>query len=174
MTGNLPSEKPSNQSNKESNASETKVEILDQLQELPDKDKEQIFAKLEMYSGPIPHPSILKGYEELDPGAAKLIIENGVQESEHRRLLETTRQKRRGRMAWIVLISLIAVTVMLLIGAFVLIMNNHEIIGSLFGAGGFMTFLGSLVEQVGVLSGNDDISTGSSNSEDSEDNNENG
>ncbi|KEZ15350.1 hypothetical protein Lp90_0792 [Lactiplantibacillus plantarum] len=170
MTNNSPSEKPSNQSKRDSNTPEKKGEILDKLQELPDEEKEQIFAKLEMYSGPIPHPSILKGYEKLDPGAAKLIIENGVQESQHRRLLETKRQKRRGRMAWIVLFSLIAVTVMLLIGAFILIMNNHEIIGSLFGAGGFMTFLGSLVEQIGILSGNDDISTSLSSSEDSSEN----
>lgn len=170
MTNNSPSEKPSNQSNGNSNTPGEKAEILDKLQELPDKEKEQIFAKLEMYSGPIPHPSILKGYEKLDPGAAKLIIENGVQESQHRRLLETKRQKRRGRMAWIVLFSLIAVTVMLLIGAFILVMNNHEIIGSLFGAGGFMTFLGSLVEQIGILSGNDDISVSSSKSEDNSEN----
>ncbi|WP_260338755.1 hypothetical protein [Levilactobacillus parabrevis] len=38
-------------------------------------------------------------------------------------------------------------------------MNNHRIIGTVFGAGGFLVFLGSLVDQVNALSGKDDIST---------------
>lgn len=55
--------------------------------------------------------------------------------------------------------SLVLVTILLLVGSFVLIMNNHRIIGTVFGAGGFLVFLGSLVDQVNALSGKDDIST---------------
>ena len=42
-----------------------------------------------MQSGPIPRPDILKKYNDLDPGAAKKIINNGVQESVHRRKMES-------------------------------------------------------------------------------------
>ncbi|WP_087741769.1 DUF2335 domain-containing protein [Levilactobacillus zymae] len=165
MTDNSPDKKTANQSSQNAGASATNVEILDKLDALPKKDKEQIIATLEMYSGPIPHPAILQGYERLSPGAAKRIIENGVQESEHRRMLETTRQKRRGRMAWFTLISVVVITGLLLIGFYLLIMNDHAIIGSIFGAGGFLTFLGSLVDQISTLSGKDDISTDSTSND---------
>lgn len=42
-----------------------------------------------MYSGPIPAPHFLKEYDEMDPGAAKQIIDNGVEESHHRRQMES-------------------------------------------------------------------------------------
>lgn len=62
-------------------------EVLDQVSKLPlsDKDKNSIMATLEMYSGPIPHPKILAGYQALYPDAAQKIIENGLEESRHRR-----------------------------------------------------------------------------------------
>lgn len=41
-----------------------------------------------MMSGPIPPPDILKGYEEIVLGAAKQIMDNMTQESEHRRTME--------------------------------------------------------------------------------------
>lgn len=156
MTESLPG-KQSKISDKNNVGSRT--DILDKLENLPSEDQEKIIATMEMYSGPIPHPAILEGYEKLCPGAAKEIIENGVQESQHRRKLETKRQARRGHLAWFTLGSLVLVTILLLVGSFVLIMNNHRIIGTVFGAGGFLVFLGSLVDQVNALSGKDDIST---------------
>lgn len=70
-------------------------QIVDQIQksEMPKETKDEIIAHLEMYRGPIPHPDILEGYQKLYPNAAKEIIDNGVDESKHRRKLETARQK---------------------------------------------------------------------------------
>lgn len=51
MTDNSPDKKPANQSSQNAGASATNVEILDKLDALPKKDKEQIIATLEMYSG---------------------------------------------------------------------------------------------------------------------------
>ncbi|ESS02203.1 hypothetical protein NB22_00610 [Limosilactobacillus fermentum NB-22] len=84
-------------------------EIIDQVKKLPISKKEQqdIIATMEMYSGPIPHPKILAGYQALYPDAAKKIIENGLDESRHRRQLETARQKRRGHLAWASMILLV-------------------------------------------------------------------
>lgn len=59
-------------------------QVLDKVSQMPDEQKQLTMSKLEMYSGPIPHPRYLKQYEDLDPGAAKLIIENGVEEARHR------------------------------------------------------------------------------------------
>ncbi|WP_260338754.1 DUF2335 domain-containing protein [Levilactobacillus parabrevis] len=100
MTESLPG-KQSKISDKNNVGSRT--DILDKLENLPSEDQEKIIATMEMYSGPIPHPAILEGYEKLYPGAAKEIIENGVQESRHRRKLETKRQARRGHLAWFTL-----------------------------------------------------------------------
>lgn len=41
------------------------------------------------FSGPIPHPTILKGYEEVLPGNADRILSMTEKEGEHRRKIET-------------------------------------------------------------------------------------
>jgi uncharacterized membrane protein len=43
----------------------------------------------EMYSGPLPHPEILRKFEEISPGAAKMILQKFEQQSDHRRDLES-------------------------------------------------------------------------------------
>ncbi|WP_160993144.1 DUF2335 domain-containing protein [Ligilactobacillus salivarius] len=105
-------------------------EVIDSVKKLPREDQEMAISKLEMYSGPIPHPDILKKYDELDPGAAKLIIENGVKESEHRRKLEVQAMnytakdsKRREWMGFFLGIIII------LVGA-LLIYLGHTITGT--------------------------------------------
>lgn len=47
--------------------------IIDQFESfnISKKDKEQMIATLSMYSGPVPTPALLEGYENLDKGAAK-------------------------------------------------------------------------------------------------------
>ncbi|NVY95803.1 hypothetical protein HU830_01085 [Lactobacillus sp. DCY120] len=64
--------------NKSDKDNKTKDQILlDEVKSLPESKRKNMLATMEMYSGPIPHPKILKGYD----GAAKEIIENGVNES---------------------------------------------------------------------------------------------
>lgn len=47
--------------------------IIDQFESfnISKKDKKQMIATLSMYSGPVPTPALLEGYENLDKGAAK-------------------------------------------------------------------------------------------------------
>ena len=40
------------------------------------------------FSGPLPHPDILKKFNEVYPGAAKIIIDMAQSQSEHRQILE--------------------------------------------------------------------------------------
>lgn len=42
------------------------------------------------FSGPIPHPDILKGYDAIVPGAAERIIRMAEKQSEHRQSMEKT------------------------------------------------------------------------------------
>ena len=133
--------------------------IIDQVENsnIPKKEKEQMIASLSMYSGPIPAPELLAGYEALDKGASQKIIDNALAESEQRRKLEISRQKRRGRMAWF---SLLAV-ILFIFGtglAFVyLVLKGHPYIGTGSGIFSLITLLGSLSDKVSELSGNDDL-----------------
>ena len=70
---NLPEE-----SDNKNQISKEDQELIDQVKKLPisEKEQEDLIATMEMYSGPIPHPKILAGYQALYPDAAKRIIEN--------------------------------------------------------------------------------------------------
>ncbi|AHA05143.1 DUF2335 domain-containing protein [Pediococcus pentosaceus] len=139
------------------------AEIIDKLENMPKDEKDDVIATLEMYSGPIPHPKILEAYQKLYPDAAKKIIENGLEESSHRRTLETARQKRRGRLAWATLISLVVIILVFIVLSFLLIMNGHKIIGSIFAGTSFLVFIGTMTDLVPVLSAKDDISVDDKN-----------
>lgn len=168
MTDNLPS-------NKDENRKLSKdEELLDTVEALPEEKKQQLTMSLSMYSGPIPHPDILEGYEKLYPGASKKMINNGVEESEHRRSLETERQKRRGFLAVVSLIAVIVFTIILLLLSFFLIINDHAVIGTGFALFDIFVFLGKMYESVDKLSSNSDLNSNNDDNDDNkEDNNKN-
>lgn len=62
--------------------------IVEEVERLPLEERQVVLERLEIYQGDLPHPNILKGYNELYPDAAKKIIDNGIAESEHRRKME--------------------------------------------------------------------------------------
>jgi uncharacterized membrane protein len=66
------------------------IEVIEAVKksDIPEPKKEEVIATMEMYNGPIPHPDILAGFDKLDKGAAKKIIDNGIAESLHRRKME--------------------------------------------------------------------------------------
>ncbi|NRO06358.1 DUF2335 domain-containing protein [Lactobacillus helveticus] len=138
-------------------------QIVDQIQKsgMPKETKDEIIAHLEMYRGPIPHPDILEGYQKLYPNAAKEIIDNGVDESKHRRKLETARQKRRGLLAWTSLIVVSIVTILCICISAYLIVNNHSAAGSIFGGIGVFTLFGGVVGNIDELTKNDDLTNSS-------------
>jgi len=78
---------------------ENEVEILDEtldIQETADEMPESTIEAVHigtMFSGPIPPPETLSGYEEIVPGSAERIISNMMDESLHRRTLEKNRSK---------------------------------------------------------------------------------
>ncbi|QKL71436.1 DUF2335 domain-containing protein [Ralstonia solanacearum] len=54
----------------------------------PTPTLQQVQVAQQMYQGPIPHPSILEGFERLVPGSANRLIAMAEAESLHRRALE--------------------------------------------------------------------------------------
>lgn len=126
-------------------------EIVDNIKQLPEEQQQQTMTKLEMYSGPIPDSKTLGEYDKLYPGAAKLIIENGVEESKHRRALETemvhAAKSDRHRRDWM---GFVLGVLGICVGAFLIYMD-HYIVGSLFSGV-------SLIGLVGLFLGNNDDS----------------
>jgi uncharacterized membrane protein len=83
-------------------------------------------AKMFRYSGPLPHPEIIRGINEVVPGAGREIIDMAIAQSAHRRNLELTAltsqtgdSKRGQRFGFIIAMFGLA-------GAFVLVLLGHE------------------------------------------------
>lgn len=85
-----------------------------------------------MYNGPISHPKVLEGYDKLDPGSAKRIINNGIEESIHRRKMEVITLKHITRSFYFRFILAFILAILFGLGSFYLVLNNHPIIGSTF------------------------------------------
>jgi uncharacterized membrane protein len=44
----------------------------------------------QQFSGPVPHPQILQGYDQIIPGAAERILRMAEEDAEHQRKIEKT------------------------------------------------------------------------------------
>lgn len=64
----------------------SKKQFSNNLEHVNNKDISA--AKFESFSGPLPHPGILKQFDDVVPGAAERIIKMAENQSEHRRNLE--------------------------------------------------------------------------------------
>lgn len=62
------------------------------IESVPESERDKVIQAImvvrESFSGPIPHPSILKGYEQIVPGSADRIITMAETQQEHRMELE--------------------------------------------------------------------------------------
>lgn len=136
------SQKP-NQNTHDASGENAQVDaIIKQVDRLDNGEKHAVMQTLEMYSGPIPHPESLAQYDRIYPGAGKLIIDNGVAESQHRRQLETnsltyTRNDRRRRDWMGFVIGVIGVFA----GAW-LIHEGHAVVGTALSGGTIVILVG--------------------------------
>lgn len=110
------------------------IEVIEAVKksDIPEPKKEEVIATMKMYNGPIPHPDILAGFDKLDKGAAKKIIDNGIAESLHRRRMENRLLNRENSMYTINRTLGFILAIVIIGGGFYLILNNHPIIGSVF------------------------------------------
>ncbi len=85
-------------SQKEDSAAERAEELLEsspELKALPKEVREKVLRdvliRAEYFQGPLPHPAILKGYEEVLPGSAERIIKLSERQQQHRMDMERVR-----------------------------------------------------------------------------------
>lgn len=136
-------------------------ELLDNLKGLDEEQKTEVMATMEMYSGPLPHPSILKQYKDLYPQAAEEIIKNGLAESKHRRRLENSRVWTKLLLSAFTLVVFAVLSYLFLKWSVDLIKAGHKVIGSIFGGGSFLMILGTLLSLVQTLTQKDDLKSSS-------------
>jgi uncharacterized membrane protein len=58
------------------------------LQNYSQNTQPHLLSQSVTFSGPLPHPDILKKFDDVFPGAAKIIVEMAQNQSEHRQELE--------------------------------------------------------------------------------------
>lgn len=127
----------------EKQESEEVIEVIDKIEKLKPEQQEQVITTMEMYHGPIPHPDILAGYDKLDEGAARKIIDNGIGESDHRRKMESRIVKHNARNFYFRYVLAFIIAIVFGFGSFYLILNGHPIIGSIFGGVTFLSMIGT-------------------------------
>lgn len=118
--------------NKENNIHDLDIVKTAKQAIVQEKENQEMIATIEMYNGPIPHPKVLEGYDKLDPGSAKRIINNGIEESMHRRKMEVITLKHITRSFYFRFILAFILAILFGLGSFYLVLNNHPIIGSTF------------------------------------------
>lgn len=87
----------------------------------------------EQYSGPIPHPRIMRGYEEICPGAADRILTMAEKEAEHRHSIDDTCVKADSRDSLLGIVSALILGVTTVIGGIVVIIKVPAIAGTISG-----------------------------------------
>lgn len=101
------------------------------------------------FSGPLPPPSVLEGYERALPGSAEKILEMAMKEQQHRHTLEHAEQQeesahiQRGQRfgVTVALATLAAAVLIVIYGDSV----ATGVIGSLLGVGGLATIAGAFI-----------------------------
>ncbi|WP_137619758.1 DUF2335 domain-containing protein [Companilactobacillus heilongjiangensis] len=129
----LPNDDSQNQELKTTDEAKAKEDLDNVLKRIPKKERNEVrrIITSSTFSGPIPHPDILKGYAEVYPEAPKQIIENSIEESKHRRkfddnALEAAVSENRIRLY---LATLVCLT--MIIGGVTLILCGHEVTGGI-------------------------------------------
>lgn len=108
-------------------------EIIDEVEKLPEEEKQLVTRHLEVYQGDLPHPDILHGYNKLYPKAAEEIIKNGIAESQHRRVMNEKFLASQVHAHYFGQILAFFFGLVLVIGSIYLMRTDHPI------AGGVMT-----------------------------------
>ena len=104
----------------------------------------------EQFSGPIPHPDIIRKYEEILPGAAERIISMAEKQSNHRQDMEKLMIKAEVRDSFFGVIFAFLLGIGCIIAAIVLAIiipgNGGAVVASIFGISGIGSLVGTFLK----------------------------
>lgn len=108
--------------------------------------------KVEFSSGPIPHPELLRGYEQICPGGADRIIRMAETEGDHRRRMEEkaldaqVESMRRGYLeARLGQVFAFAIATVFLVGGSYVAIEGQPWAGSIFGSVGLAGIVSAFI-----------------------------
>lgn len=111
------------------------VEILDKS-DIADDDKLKIMkcvTSVEHFSGPIPHPSIIAGYEQILPGSADRILKMAETQIQHRHSIEDKMSSADSRDSLLGIIAAWTICIACLIGGGFLACKAPNVVGNVCG-----------------------------------------
>lgn len=121
-------------------------EITDDINSLPESERDQLLVQLNTqvnnYGGMLPNPETLEKYNNMVPGSAEKYFNEVFEESKFRRSLIDKQQNSDNSYRIIGMILGAIFGIIMVIGSFYLILNDHPVAGGVIG--------GSLL--LGVLS----------------------
>ena len=97
------------------------------------------------YSGPVPPPSILQGYEKLVPGSAARILAQAERQTDHRIHLEKTVVESDVRRSWVGLWLGFIISMTIIVGGCILVGLGHDAAGAGIATGGVAALAGVFV-----------------------------
>ena len=86
-----------------------------------------------MHSGPLPHPEILAGYEDIVPGAADRILKMAEKEANHRHQIDNICVKADSRDSLLGIICAFCIGMACIVGGVYIILKTPTVAGSVAG-----------------------------------------
>lgn len=114
----------------------------------PNRLAAQIVAQIRsesFYAGPLPPPQMLAGYEKLIPGSANRILVLVELQSEHRQSLESRNLDHDHQRATMGSCFGLIVALAALFISMILVLDGHEVPGSIIGSGSLAALVGVFV-----------------------------
>lgn len=114
----------------------------------------QMATKVASFRGPLPPPSLLQGYDDIQPGFAERIVRMAEGEADHRRQLEQKAldadiklsHKDFTERRWGQCLAFTIVLVMAAIGGYLGI-NGKQVVGSVFGGPAIIAIVGAFLNK---------------------------
>ncbi len=132
---------------------------IDEQTRIRNNHSKQLSIERQEFSGPLPPPEILKGYETILPGAAERILSMAENQANHRQIMEQKFLNANTRNSFIGLIFAFLIALAITIGGIICILNNKGFSGTFLGASGLLGVLGVFVYGTRLTTGNNKIST---------------
>ncbi|MDE6917241.1 MAG: DUF2335 domain-containing protein [Lachnospiraceae bacterium] len=117
-------------------------EIDNENTEIMRKETKTVFSE---FSGPLPPPSIIQGYENVIPGAAERILAMAEKQSEHRQLMERTMIQSDSRDSLLGIVAALILGVGCLVTSCVIAISVPQNAGAICSAAFGITGIGSIV-----------------------------
>lgn len=122
------------------------IEVEESEEEHVDSHVKQVIAKIQSeFSGPIPPPNIIKGYEEVLPGSANRILEMAEKQAEHRQKMEFTMIHTESRDSLLGILFAFVLGIGCIVASIIMVIMVPQNAGAISGALIGVTGIGSII-----------------------------